>query len=110
MFADIPTTGMRLEFSDLGLIGTPTYGWEEPVGTIEVLLSTDGTSWNRWKPSEFGQNAGWAEAWIVGIGDDFVVIQVHEWDASNENESYGLWVGTIPQRSVGMQLALGLCA
>jgi len=95
MFADIPTKGMRLEISDVGLIGTPTHGWEEP-GEMEVLLSIDGTSWNRWEPSEFGQNAGWAEAWIVGVGDDFVVIQVREWDAANENTSYGLWVGTIP--------------
>lgn len=37
-----------------------------------------------------------AAAWIVGVGDDFVVIHVREWDGSSEDWSDRLWVGTIP--------------
>jgi len=99
LFAAIPTTGMGLEISDLGLIGLRHHSFTEgprgSTGAIEVLLSVDGTSWNRWEPSEFGQNPGRTETSIVGVGDDFVVIQVRQWDA-NENASQSLWVGTIP--------------
>jgi hypothetical protein len=95
VFSDIPTQGMRLTMSQLGLIGTPTYGWEAP-GEMEILLSVDGTSWNRWLPSEFGQVDAQAEASIVGVGDDFVVLQLTERDESFETPSLSLWVGSLP--------------
>jgi hypothetical protein len=95
MFSAIPTSGLRLNVSDVGLIGTPTYGRMPSFG-LEVLLSIDGRSWNLWRPSEFGQNGGDAATRIVGVGDDFVVIQVREWDASGESASDSLWVGRLP--------------
>jgi hypothetical protein len=99
VFEDIPTVGMQIEIGDLGVIGTPTHDYTQGpgvTGEIEVLLSVDGTSWNRWEPSEFGENPGWARVSIVGIGDDFVVIQIYTWDAFRENASRSIWVGTIP--------------
>jgi hypothetical protein len=104
VFSDIPTSGMRLGIGDLGLIGTPWHNYTKGPGVteeVELLLSVDGTSWNRWQPTEFGKNPGWANVSIIGMGDDFVVIQMYTWDASTENgccenRSHSLWVGTIP--------------
>lgn len=93
--SEIPTSGMLVEIGELGLIGTPTYGWEEP-GKMEILLSLDGTTWNRWQPDEFGTVDGQAEAWIVGIGDDFVVLQVTELDDSGAFSGPSMWIGRLP--------------
>lgn len=98
LFSDIPTHDMTLVLSELGLIGATNPSDFRGPGTIEVFLSVDGTSWSRWEPSEFGP--GEARARIVGVGDDFVVIQIdHDEtpsDGSVNPESYSFWVGTLP--------------
>jgi len=95
LFSEIPTDGMLLEISEFGLIGTPTYGWEDP-GKMEILFSADGTNWSRWEPVEFGQGDAQAEAWILGVGNDFVVVQLREWDEASASSINSLWVGTVP--------------
>ncbi|MGI9584842.1 MAG: hypothetical protein ACR2N7_04565 [Acidimicrobiia bacterium] len=88
LFSDIPTNGMNLVMNELGLIGaTDDTDWQGPA-TIEMLLSVDGTSWSRWEQPEFGPAV---RASIVGVGDDFVVIQVRD-----DLESDSLWVGRLP--------------
>jgi len=102
LFSGVPTGGMRLEISEFGLIGSPSYGYAGPDAT-ELLYSVDGTSWNRWGPAEFdiggsresqGEYAG--DAWIVGVGSDFVVVQLREWDEASASLTGSLWVGTVP--------------
>jgi hypothetical protein len=96
VFPDVSTKGMRLEITELGLIGTPTYGWEEP-DKMEILFSSDGESWNRWEPSEFGQGTSGTEAWLVGVGPDFVAIQTRDWkEASGSDATLNIWVGRLP--------------
>jgi hypothetical protein len=104
LFEDIPTDGMHIEIGNLGLIGTPWHDYTRGPGVteeVELLLSVDGTSWTRWEPSECGKNPGWANVSIVGMSDDFVVIQMSTWEATTENgccenSSHSLWIGTIP--------------
>jgi len=93
LFSGVPTVGLELDISEFGLIGSPSIGWSGPDAT-ELLYSVDGTSWNRWEPAEFaiggsresqGEHAG--DAWVVGVGDDFVVVQVRDAGTSS------LWVG-----------------
>jgi hypothetical protein len=98
VFPDVPTDGMLLSITDFGLFGSPSYGWWGPDAT-ELLFSTDGTAWNRWEPTEFdiggprdegSEHSG--DAWVVGTGDDFIVIQQRERD---ESSAYSLWVGAV---------------
>ncbi|MGI9529320.1 MAG: hypothetical protein ACR2NG_06365 [Acidimicrobiia bacterium] len=98
VFPDVPTAGLRLSINDFGLFGSPSYGWWGPDAT-ELLFSADGTTWNRWEPTEFaiggsrdegGEHSG--DAWVVGTGDDFVVVQRLDPDAAGD-ASYSLWVG-----------------
>jgi hypothetical protein len=102
VFSDAPTRGLVLDISEFGLIGTPSYGWQGPDAT-EVLFSVDGTSWNRWEPTEFGiggshESSGGhsGDAWVVGVGKDFVVIQQREWNESSQTSAHSLWVGKVP--------------
>lgn len=98
---DIPTRGMWLDVSDFGLIGTPSYGWWGPDAT-ELLFSVDGTNWSRWEPTEFGIGGShdspgehMGDAWVVGAGDDFVVLQHRLWNDETQSHKQTLWVGTI---------------
>jgi hypothetical protein len=102
VFSDMPTGGMRLNISEFGLIGTPSYGWWGPDAT-ELLFSVDGTNWNRWEPTEFdfggpreSSEKRSGDVWIVGVGSDFVVVQLRKWDESSASASYSLWVGRLP--------------
>lgn len=54
----------------------------------EILFSEDGTTWNRWNPPELDPEAG--NLRVVGIADDFVVLQQGWLDTSV------LWIGTLP--------------
>lgn len=101
VFSEIPTAGMILNFSEFGLIGSPAFGWGGPDAT-ELLFSVDGTNWNRWEPTEFsigvshespGEHVGAAR--IVGVGDDFVVLQHTRWDADTDTTIVTLWVGRV---------------
>ena len=102
VFADVPTRGLVLDISDFGLIGTPTNAgsWGGGPSATEILFSVDGATWNRWEPTEFSigdSDGGYAGvAWVVGAGDDFVVVQHRGWDESSESDSYSLWVGVVP--------------
>jgi hypothetical protein len=96
VFPDVPTDGMLLSITDFGLFGSPSYGWWGPDAT-ELLFSTDGTAWNRWEPTEFeiggprdegSEHSG--DAWVVGTGDDFIVIQERD-----ESSASTLWVGQV---------------
>jgi hypothetical protein len=79
--------GMSVWVGDFGLIGLQS---EMGGGALadEVLFSEDGTTWNRWNPTEIDQEAG--NLYLVGIGDDFIVLQQGWRDAAF------LWVGTLP--------------
>jgi hypothetical protein len=90
----VPTRGLALDISDFGLIGTPLGGSD----ATDILFSVDGTSWNRWEPTEFDldYSDGSLGFWVVGAGDDFVVVQHQWWDGSSESPSYSLWVGMVP--------------
>jgi hypothetical protein len=97
---DIPTRGMWLDVSDFGLIGTPSYGWRGPDAT-ELLFSVDGTNWSRWEPTEFGTGGShdspgehMGDVWVVGVGDDFVVLQHRLWNDETQSHKQTLWVGT----------------
>jgi hypothetical protein len=101
VFPDVPTDGMLLSIADFGLFGSPSYGWRGPDAT-ELLFSTDGTAWNRWEPPEFeiggprqagGERLG--SAWVVGVGDDFVVMQRRGPNATSIDDSLSLWVGQV---------------
>jgi hypothetical protein len=101
VFEDVRTDGMLLSITDFGLFGSPSYGWWGPDAT-ELLFSTDGTVWNRWEPTEFDIGGARAEgvehsgdAWVVGTGDDFVVVQRRGPDATNRFDSLSLWVGQV---------------
>jgi hypothetical protein len=101
VFPDVPTDGMLLSITDFGLFGSPSYGWAGPDAT-ELLFSTDGTVWNRWEPTEFeigGPRDAGSErsgaAWVVGTGDDFVVMQRRGPDATSIDDSFSLWVGQV---------------
>jgi hypothetical protein len=101
ILSELPTSGVHLEFTKFGLIGTPSYGWWGPDAT-ELLFSVDGTNRNRWEPSEFSMGGGresgkhQGDAWITGVGDNFVVLQHRQWDESSSNSLDSLWVGTLP--------------
>jgi hypothetical protein len=101
VFPDVPTDGMLLSITDFGLFGSPGYGWRGPDAT-ELLFSTDGTAWNRWEPTEFeigGPRSEGSEhfgdAWVVGTGVDFVVMQRRGPDATSIDDSLSLWVGRV---------------
>jgi hypothetical protein len=100
VLADIPTHGLWLDISEFGLTGTPSSGWWGPDAT-ELLFSVDGTSWNRWEPVEFdigsdpstGERRGSVR--IVGIGQEFIVVEHEKWDDDVQVTIRTLWVGTI---------------
>jgi hypothetical protein len=86
----IPATGMGgmgVWVGDFGLIGMQS---EMGGGALadEVLFSEDGTTWNRWNPTEIDQEAGVLS--MVGIGDEFIVLR------QEFREDAFLWVGTLP--------------
>lgn len=102
VFPDVPTDGMLLSITDFGLFGSPSYGWWGP-DAKELLFSVDGTVWNRWEPTEFeiggrrdegGEHLG--NAWVAGVGDNFVVLQHRQWDEATNTPLNSLWVGTLP--------------
>ena len=81
--------------------GTPGYGWSGPDAT-EVLFSVDGASWSRWEPNEFGLGGTrdfpeehMGDVSVVGVGDDFVVLQHQIWGEETQSFTRTLWVGTI---------------
>jgi hypothetical protein len=96
----IPATGMDgmggVWVGDFGLFGMQRKGGD-------VLFSEDGTTWNRWNPTESEDGKTWnrwnpteidQEAGIlsmVGIGDDFIVLR-----QEFRGEDAFLWVGTLP--------------
>ncbi len=96
----IPATGvidMDYWVGDFGLVGLVTFiGWElaaalgipEQAVADEILFSEDGATWNRWNPTEIDPEAG--NLYMVGIGDDFIVLQQGSSDASV------LWIGMLP--------------
>lgn len=101
VLSDLPTDGMHLEFTEFGLIGTPSYGWAGP-DAKELLFSGDGTNWNRWEPTEFSVGGGreqgehQGDVWVAGVGDNFVVLQHRGRDESSNTSLNTLWVGTLP--------------
>lgn len=74
-------------FGDFGLVGlVPDMGGG--AAPDEILFSADGTTWNRWNPTEFDPRAG--RLHMVGVADDFVVLQQGGADTAF------LWIGTLP--------------
>jgi hypothetical protein len=88
----IPATGMgdmNHWVGDFGLFGMRTTQQGGEALADEVIFSEDGATWNRWNPTEIDhQEAG--GLYMVGIGDDFIVLQQGWEDAAF------LWVGTLP--------------
>ena len=95
VYRDVPTEGMLLSITDFGLFGSPSYGWWGPD-------ATEGTAWKRWEPTQFeiggrrdGGDAHSGDAWVVGTGDDFVVMQRRVPDGTSGDDSLSLWVGQV---------------
>ncbi len=99
----IPATGMNDMYhwvGDFGLFGLEKFLGEEEAAdrgipfreavADEILFSEDGTTWNRWNPPELDPEAGLL--WVVGIGDDFIVLQQQGRGLDNGV----LWVGRLP--------------
>jgi hypothetical protein len=78
---------MNPRVGDFGLFGMLGQQGGESLAD-EVIFSEDGTTWNRWNPTEIDQEAG--GLYMVGIGGDFIVLQ------QGFYEDAFLWVGTLP--------------
>jgi hypothetical protein len=82
LIASSGTSGLSvMQTGELGLIAIAS---ENDGGGTEVLFSKDGTTWNRWTPTEIGP--GIRGIYVVGIGDEFVVLQT----------GGSVWVGRLP--------------
>jgi hypothetical protein len=84
------TTGFWI--GELGLVGL-MFDHEGAIAE-EVLFSSDGSTWNRWDPPEFGPEDG--RLFVVGMGDDFFVVQQGYCNPASETPSCSLWVGRLP--------------
>jgi hypothetical protein len=86
----IPGTAMDItgmdtsrQFGEFGLVA---------IAADEILFSEDGTTWNVWNPPEIDPEDGYLT--IVGIADDFIVLQQDRW--IEDVEDAVLWIGTLP--------------
>jgi hypothetical protein len=80
-------------FGELGFVGL--LQGPEGASAEEILFSSDGSTWNRWKPPEFDPGE-FEELFVVGMGDDFFVVQQRHYHTADETPSYTMWVGTLP--------------